>query len=269
MIGYYFYQENRPTHCAFFWSLAIAIKFFPGLLLIYLAVKKRYKLIGLTVCFIIIWFALPAMIWGVEIYHQYVEVVSYFKWYGDSWNGSLIGFVFRILLVSQEHLRNVGLAKGITLLCSCVFFVLYLNKLNHLEDTADRPLGFCLTLVAMLIFSPLGWIYYFPTLMLPIFMTFSYLDVNKAKLVTLWFLMFAAICFPIEYARVVEMTELWQRLSLYSLSFWSLCLLSYLLCNKELFDVKIVTNNNSLLLPAVVVSLISSAYFWLGLVARW
>lgn len=58
--GYYFFLRKKIVSSAFFWSVAISIKLFPGLILLFLVVKKAYREFILTFSFTLLILLLPA-----------------------------------------------------------------------------------------------------------------------------------------------------------------------------------------------------------------
>lgn len=57
------------------------------------------------------------------------------------------------------------------LFCFCILIVWYLKALGANESGPVNHQPFCLTLAMMLFLSPLGWVYYFPLLILPLILT--------------------------------------------------------------------------------------------------
>lgn len=98
MYGYHLYQKQYDWGAGFCWGLIAAIKIFPALVLLYALIQKRYKTLNATLLIFFILWLIPIGVYGVNIYTEYLAMMARVLWYGDSWNASLHGFIFRILV---------------------------------------------------------------------------------------------------------------------------------------------------------------------------
>jgi hypothetical protein len=278
MLGYYCYKKNRPYLTGLFWGIIIAIKLFPALLFFYMMRQRRIKiLIVMSVTVVILWL-IPYELYGISIYKNYLHMLSLVRWYGDSWNASIYGFLFRTLINTNDTdttIQSVRILYGIISLCMLYGYLKILYRIETTHDNHHQQ--FCLTIVMMLLLSPLGWMYYFPILSLPLLYSWSRVTENthQVGLVILWTLGFFCINFPIDYVRVKHMASLWSRLTLYSLDCYGLFIVSYFIARQDNNAQKTPTPRNpseaatkALFLP--IVSIIGYGVFmmWFCLLRR-
>jgi hypothetical protein len=98
--------------------------------------------------------------------------LSNITWYAASWNASFLGFFTRIFggsenvpLVNLPTVAQTLTRMGSLLLILCLAWLAWPRSQESSPDRFD--LGFSLTITGMLLISPLGWMYYFPTLLIP------------------------------------------------------------------------------------------------------
>ena len=174
-------------------GVAVSLKPFVVLLVVFFALQRRWRVVawsvGTALCAVLV--TLPFV--GAAAYREYFTVIRSVTWFGNSWNASYSSFITRILGGSENvPLVNAPVfAHGLVLLCSAATLV-WLAWLTW-PRAATRPvsveapfdfaqggkaststtraasfdLGYGLTLTVMLLVSPLGWMYYFPLLLVP------------------------------------------------------------------------------------------------------
>ncbi|KTD54998.1 hypothetical protein Lsai_2590 [Legionella sainthelensi] len=241
MVGYYFYLHHRDCLAGIFWGMIIAMKLFPALLFFYVLKQKRFKVLGVMMITLIIAWLIPLLVYGVTIYKQYYFMMSGVFWYGDGWNASIYGFICRLLHYSgsEYHLLFI---KMLYVFCFFILIVWYLKALGANESDPVNHQPFCLTLAMMLFLSPLGWVYYFPLLILPLILTwFVALNSKDIKMILFWFLCFFLVNFPMDYVKTQDMSNLWGRMSFFSSYFYGLLFLIYFLGKR-----KIIYGNNEI-----------------------
>ncbi|MGL5741861.1 MAG: glycosyltransferase family 87 protein [Legionella sp.] len=236
ILGYHFYINNRNYLAGIFWGVIIAVKFFPALLFFYVLKQGRFKVFWVMLGTFLIACCIPLLVYGSDIYKTYFLMMSAVRWYGDAWNASVCGFIFRI--ATQNNV--VPHILFVKLLYACLFFIMlfwYWKKMGPVDKSQVNHQPFCLTLAMMLLMSPLGWLYYFPVLIFPLILTwFSVMNEKKhaTKSMLIWFLSLFLINFPLDYTKTMHMTSnLMVRMSFYSAHFYGLILLTYLLARKE------------------------------------
>lgn len=230
MLGYYFYLKDRDILAGLTWGFIIAAKLFPGLLFFFALKQRRYKLVFIMAGSFFIAWLIPLIIYGSRIYTQYFSMMHYVLWYGDSWNGSVYGFIFRLFIDAKDSTQSLW---SIQLLYICLFSLLlfwYLLQLKKSNNHKTNHQPFCLSLVMMLILSPFGWLYYFPMLCFPL--TLSWLNINNNKTLTnkiriYWLFSLFLINFPMDYLHAHKMPYFIDRFLFYSFYFFGLLLLAY------------------------------------------
>lgn len=235
MAGYYFYQNQRHYLAAIFWGIIIAMKLFPALLFCYVLKQRRFKVFGAMMIILFIALLIPVLVYGIEIYTIYATALSHALWYGDSWNASICGLVFR-LFNEQTLSQNLIMIKLLYAFLFFVFFLWYLQKLGPTQNTPINHQPFCLTLVMMLFLSPLGWMYYFSLLIFPLVLTgITLLKKKKISrtISILWLLALFMINFPMDYVKTYNMTHFLSRISFFSIHFYGLSLLMFLVAQRK------------------------------------
>lgn len=235
--GYIDYQKQREHRVGFFWGLLIAIKLFPGLLLIYVLLKRQYRMASWISIWTIAFSAIPLVWVDKDLYYQYAHFVSQgIPWYGINWNLSLQGFLFRCLVVlkKQPGLNAYTAVSGVVLatrlyhvgalltLCAWIF------SFNRLEQ-GSLYRGMSFLIILMFFLSPMGWLYYGPLLLLPLGYTFC-TGLRNSCYMFFWFLAVYLLFFPMKLTHAVAMPSLWLKLGIYSIQFYGLLLLGALTC---------------------------------------
>jgi hypothetical protein len=151
-----------------------AIKLFYGaFLLLFLSLRERRG--ALTFAFSWLLCTLVAIVLvGLDTTIRYVSIIGDTHWFSGSWNGSFLGFFSRVF-GGGENTPMVD-APLLTPLLSYALAVLAVASLFFLRQPVpggsapgvndDLPLA--VAVPVMLLVSPLGWMYYFPFLLLPL-----------------------------------------------------------------------------------------------------
>ena len=164
-----------------FFGFALNIKIFTGLFLIVFLLQKRFKLIFWYVGSFLIINILAFVTFGIETYIEFINNLSAITWYSASWNASILGFYTRILGGSEgKPLINLPeLAYGLNYASTIILLLILAwavktqrNKNIKMYD----DLVFSLGIVFMLLLSPLGWMYYFVLLIIPVIILWQVKD---------------------------------------------------------------------------------------------
>lgn len=243
MLGYHYYLKERDYLAGILWAIIISIKLFPGLLFLFVLSKHRFKLLLTMIIACLCCWAIPLFIYGPQIYQHYFTLMSHISWYADSWNASIYGFLFRLFTFSyyvpQELRTTISLIYfpifAITLL---LFYHLIRRSPAETNNHSVNHYRFSLTLVFMLLLSPLGWIYYFSLLILPLALCWSKVvqETNASTRASgFWLLCLFLLNFPFDYVRLGHIPHFITRTTLYSFHFYGLLMLAYLIIKaKEL-----------------------------------
>lgn len=220
MMGYGFFLRKQDGWAGIFWGFSIAIKLFPVLLCVFVWQQKRYKLFGVMLIVSVLCCMLPLITKGTSNYLHYAEVFTRIFWYGDNWNASIYGFLFRVFIGAgpSDYLLPI---KIMYLGISFGLIVWYYRKIDALQCTQSDHRAFALTLVLMLLISPFGWLYYFSLLLMPL--TLIWQTVRRTDLF-IWAMCLFLINFPSGYVHVVSMGGVLSKVSYYSFHFYGLVL---------------------------------------------
>jgi hypothetical protein len=195
-------------------GLAFAIKLFLGLFLIYFLLQRRWRLVMCILITIAASGLIGLAVLGLDSYLHYIHALNSVTWQSSNWNASAYGFFSRIFGGSENKplIDAFILGKVLNYLLTATLLLLLAWLLRRKQDIAQNvsvDLGFSFTLVAALLISPLGWMYYFPLLLLPFFVLFRLAHIYqltwKFKLPLL--LIFLASSFPQLLTPAVENTQ--------------------------------------------------------------
>jgi len=159
---------------------ALAVKPFVGVLLIYFLARRRWRLLA--------WYGgsfaaanlVAAAFMGPGVFFRYLQLLRDVTWHGMDMNASIFGLLARLAddadSVGNRSMLETGqgmliLAYGISLLLLGLLFPLS-SRLPAWPSRQADDIGFSVCLVLMLLISPLGWVYYFPILLICILVIF-------------------------------------------------------------------------------------------------
>ena len=230
MAGSYFFLRKYDYWAGLFWGFIIAIKLFPGLLFFFVYQQKRHKVFFTKLITCLLVSLLPLLSKDISIYSNYFGILQRVTWYGSSWNASFNGVLFRLFThPGTDHiLVNLKIVYWVIFI---ILFIWYIKKL-YLFEKHSKHHAFCLTLVMMLLMSPLGWFYYFPLLFMPLILIWNSLCQTKVlttKSLGLWAVCPFLINFPTGNMLVKNMENLMYKTTFYSIYFYGLLLIIYLL----------------------------------------
>lgn len=174
-------KKNKPILAGILLALALNIKLFFGVFAIYLIAQKRYRALFSFIIVSLIFALIPLFIYGTSIYEGYFFSLSNISWYAVNWNASFYGFFSR-LLGDSHHIFNTPFSfADVAKLIYDMFFWLYLFLIYWFsrKNKNTESLAFSFTLSAMLLISPLGWIYYFPLLLTALLINLKSFETNR------------------------------------------------------------------------------------------
>lgn len=176
-------------------GFALSLKLFIALVLIFCALQRRWRLLGWAVATAaaITLVTLPFV--GTTAYRDYAAALNSVTWFANSWNASYASFFTRVLGGSDNQpLANVPRLSHAVVLVASSGTVLWLAWLTRKRSAAlyaleSFDLSFGLTIAVMLLVSPLGWMYYFPLLMLPGYAAWSAMKIEALRSLRVYFVL--------------------------------------------------------------------------------
>ncbi|MES2203635.1 MAG: glycosyltransferase family 87 protein [Pseudomonadota bacterium] len=166
IIFFYLALEKKCfIRAGFLLALAINMKLFFGVFLIYFFAKKQYQVLVAFLFFSLLFASIPLMVYGKSIYQGYFEALNRVGWYGVNWNASWYGFFARILGEKSHRFHSMLFSPNLGKNIYYSFFLIYATLIYYFtRKNITSSLPFAFTLSSMLLISPLGWSYYFPIL---------------------------------------------------------------------------------------------------------
>ncbi|MEZ6113553.1 MAG: glycosyltransferase family 87 protein [Pirellulaceae bacterium] len=148
-------------------GIAAAVKVFPAFLGLYFLMQRRWRgVLGVVIGFVAM-NAVTGAVLGWQALHDYaVVVVPRVSEFRDFWsNASIAGFWSKAFEASSGHsipiFHSPAFAKLMTLLTSGAVTVYTGWRSWKAQTLEQRDAAFALTLVAMLLVSPITWDHYF------------------------------------------------------------------------------------------------------------
>jgi len=174
--GWFSLRHSREYVSGLFFAIATLMKLFPGLILLYLLIMKNWRALIAMVSFIVIGLSLTAFIVGLDDVRTYAIIMvarDIDEWRGFVLNHSVTGIITRVFgdrTVWTEpliQLPQISLLLIIFLNLSILIYTIFKIRVMAVKkELVDY--GFGLTIVAMLLLSPITWEHIFPVLILPI-----------------------------------------------------------------------------------------------------
>jgi hypothetical protein len=174
--GWYAERQGKNWFAGALFATATLMKLFPGLVLFYLLLQRRWRGLATTVACLAIGAIGTAGLVGWDDLGAYAEhsMPTDMQLYrGFVLNASLAGVVYRLVGPETELVRplvaaprlaaNLTFALDLAVLAASGVYVARLR-----ETSRERDRAFALTSVAMLLISPLTWSHVFFVLIMPI-----------------------------------------------------------------------------------------------------
>lgn len=258
--GYYFYLKKKDYVAGILWGLIIGLKFFPGLLLVFVLKEKRKKVLASMLLTIGCCFLLPLFVYGPTMFQQFIKTLESISWYHFSWNASLLGFLHAVFY----PLKRFEWIAPIYVLVSFVLLIGYMLILQpNKEGDEVNHQGFCLTLVLMLMLCPLGWVYYFPILLLPVSLLWAgFMNEREpmSKSAVIWLIAIFCLNYPLSRYLGTQPMKYHGINSIIPINFVGLAILFTLLTIKRAFLIRYqelrfdTTKNGFILFSALIVA---------------
>ena len=177
-----FLEKEKDVLSGLFLALSIMIKLTPLIFIPYLLYRRKFLSVFWTLFFVLLFFSAPSLIYGIK-----GNIALLKEWYGfmslssppllaNDMNQSIFGMFYRFLTSSVYGVNFVNLNPNLVEILVYIFVVMayaYLLFLNRYFKGIESPLLHCretieysFLLIFMSLFSPLGWIQNFSSLIL-------------------------------------------------------------------------------------------------------
>lgn len=181
-------RNHDQSRGGFWLGVAASIKPFIGLFFIALLVSKNWRAAMTFTISCISLFLIGGLIVGFHTYNDYLMIPSNITWYSTNWNASFFGFFSRLFGggegISWINIPSITQAASMTCCLIIIFIIIKLNlrtSFNQHNLTLKSDIMFLITIPAMIIMSPLGWLYYFPLLLIPTIIMLSHIEKTESK----------------------------------------------------------------------------------------
>jgi len=166
--------EPHDLKAGIFLGVCLAMKYFLGLIWLFFLFQRRWKLVFSAILSFLVCNAIAYAVLGKAAFVQHMEILHVVDWFASSWNASLYGFLIRL----GGYVDGTGLhvAWWVSLIYYgfCIFFIGYQWVLSakKITEVTRYDYVFSYVLLSALLICPLGWVYYFGFLMMPLMLIF-------------------------------------------------------------------------------------------------
>jgi len=162
-IGWIQARNSHWAKAGIFLGLACAIKPFLLIFIPYLLIKKKFLALSNLTLICTFAYSVGLIAFGQQIYWQWIEKLLLVDWSWASMNASVLGLFSRTFQENPSYTPILDSSNIVRLLwfifsgliASITFYVLYKDHSKHSIDRA-----FAFLIIAAILISPLGWIYY-------------------------------------------------------------------------------------------------------------
>ncbi len=182
VIAWHAYRKNHYKYAGILLGLAFSIKLFFGFFLILFIMRKQLRAFFAMLTTFVCASFIALLFFGISIFKNYLNILQHVNWYASSWNASLYGFICRIFYASQSNNDSLISKTNFPHLLFFIFTLLlliyftwviyYPKKINSgysaYQNNDAFDWQFSLTIVSVLLISPLAWLYYFTLLLIPL-----------------------------------------------------------------------------------------------------
>jgi hypothetical protein len=174
--GWFCLRLKKEYVAGMLFAIATLMKLFPGLVLLYLLMSKNWRAFFATASFITLGMFLTGFIVGFKDIRIYsIIMIGRFasEWSGFVLNHSATGMITRVFgdrTVWTEPLIHLPQINSLLIafvnLSILIYTILKIKVMAVKKELADYAFG--LTIVGMLLLSPITWGHIFPVLILPL-----------------------------------------------------------------------------------------------------
>jgi hypothetical protein len=194
--GFYLYKKKCDCLTGAIWGYLAAIKLFPLLLLFFLISCKRYQACVYLLLFFLLFTFLPLIEFPLSYYADYFVMVKKVTWFNHSWNLSIFGILYKLYWLNGGLKFYFELLRYCSVILWSIIFVFYIINIMIVMQTSQENYKFSLTIIFMILLSPLGWLYYLPLVVFPLLITWSTIDFKKTRHFYYWLLSYLFLLYP-------------------------------------------------------------------------
>jgi len=223
--GWFSLRHSREYLSGLFFAIATLMKLFPGLILLYLLIMKKWHALFSTVFFIVFGLLATAVIAGVDDMQTYAIItvardIEDFR--GFVVNHSIGGIVTKLFgkpmgwFEPLVELPNINSLLIMLLSIGILSYtILKMREMATKKELSDYAFG--LTMVTMLLLSPITWSHIFPVLILPLGLLLrEHIDKPNSKRLRLFLFILLCVSLPdVLIARTLVSTHYPFKMPLY------------------------------------------------------
>jgi hypothetical protein len=157
-LGWWAARSGRSREAGIALGLAVSLRTFGGLLLLYFLFKRQWRLLLWSGATFAATLAASLPLVGGDAYRDWLNIAGGLNIQARNWNAALAGFFARLLPPQPAFV----LTAICTLLCLALLVRLSWPASAPPRDQRRNDLTYSLALALMLLLSPVGWMYYFP-----------------------------------------------------------------------------------------------------------
>jgi hypothetical protein len=213
-------RRDRWVRAGVLLGLVASVKPFVLLLVAYLAIRRKWVALFAAGATLVSLFVLGLAVFGPAAHAAWLTSLGGMNWAWAVMNGSLLGFLARVLEPGPQLGAVVfapRLVQPLWVTISVGGVLLTLVAAARQSANVDR--AFALLTAASLLFSPLGWVYYAWFLVPPMLGMVRGGFVKRHRVATVVVLV-ASLC-PVSFAHIGQPSA-WATLTIGSLYFWTL-----------------------------------------------
>ncbi len=214
IIGWVLLRHNRPLLAGGMIGLACLIKLFPGLIIFYMIVRRKWYAAGAAIATLLVGGGVTVLLVGIDDLLYYVQQIApeNVAVHGPFLTNSALNGTIRRLFSDGRWVRPIVAAPQIAmmlyLLVSLMLVGFLTYRLWRLPTTQrGEDSAFGLTCLVMLLMSPITWQHVFPLLFLPLGLILKVLMEHRQTdrwLIGMGLLILVLISLPeLEIARIV------------------------------------------------------------------
>jgi hypothetical protein len=158
-------RQGRQARAGAWLGLAVAIKPFLLVFVPYLAVRRDWRCLRALAIVAAVTVAAGVWIFGFDAYREWASQIPRITWATHYFNASIVGIVERLLGSSyyatvgrHPWLARIVMAAGVAAVAAITFRQLARSRNIRTVESIDAD--WAVLLLASLLLSPLGWVYY-------------------------------------------------------------------------------------------------------------